>query len=596
MSEERKKSNKGKTALMFAFALTVLSSRASAAAAAAVPDMSGNFGEDTSKVDKAIKQSGGNPAYEALDINVYLATEQSHSTSYFYKTLDSIRDFAAYARNLNSNHVEGNIAVGKTNCELTYNTNVVKYGTNRYGTYKLYFASVDEFKRLPNIEIASGTKYELVLGFDHKVFTYDNGNKIGVIAGGVEYRFNVNGGYNNVSVRRATAEDKFADIDGTLNLLAQYGDAIMSDVSFDKADSAYSLGRAYDLIEKGSVTEGDVIVANVHADDLPSNESVVRALLEHNNGVRVIINVITDDTTKNVWFGNVNVANWTASASNVIFNFGSYTGSVSTGLNGGIFVAPYATFSNSGNVNGAVIASTINQTGEIHQVTNCDFHFYNDDIEDDTDTDTDEGEDVPDSDVPMGDSPEFDGDDDTDPTPEGGDDDTDPTPEGGDDDTDPTPEGGDDDTDPTPEGGDDDTDPTPEGGDDDTDPTPEGGDDDTDPTPEGGDDDTDPTPEGSDDDTDPTPEGGDDDTDPTPNGGDDDTDANDGEEILDGDVPLGDIPNSSSSIYYEDEEIRDMSTPLGDNPDTGVKPEAGLGIAAAGAAIAMAVSAKKKKS
>ena len=80
---------------------------------------------------------------------------------------------------------------------------------------------------------------------------------------------------------------------------------------------------------------------------------------------------------------------------------------------------------------------------------------------------------------------------------------------------------------------------------------------------------------------------------------DSDVDDADPEEIefLPDDVPLGEIPvdYDPNNPIHDDTIIEDIGVPMGENPNMGVEGPVGAGIAAVGAAVALAVASKKRK-
>ncbi len=642
--KKKRKPNKGKVAFMFAFAVTVLSSRAASLAASATTVPNDDF--DNQTTDSTQKDIGANPAYQKVGSNVFVATDRAHTAHNFTKELHDVRDYAVYGKTLNTFHVEGNVAADSVNVLDVFNSNVAQKGTNGNGVYTCYLGNVPDSTTI-KLDIYGDTEYELVLGFDFTPDTYDNGHGLCFKVGGVEYRIECGGKTDKVKLRKATEADTYSNITNVLDNIAAKGQELISDKNFSKDEEGSALSDALLAISCGDVKPGQTMVININADDLTADTENLNSLLVNNNGVKVIINVVTDENTKSVDFGNVTHEDWLRSGANVTFNFGTYTGDITTNMNAGNFIAPYASFSNGGVLSGSVVANTVTMGSEIHQVTNADSDA--DDVEekdeDDENKDVEENPEIPDdgdetegdadtdSDADEGDADadtdtdtDSDADDDVDNNGAnrvpGGEEETDPTPEpdepGGEDDTDSDtgdvedgdadsdddkdPEvppvvdnGGDGDGDepdePTP---DPDPEPTP---DPDPEPTP---DPDPEPTP---DPDPEPTPDPDpeptpDPDPEPTP---DPDPEPTPDPDRELTSPGDSiviedfEMIPDDDVPLGATPFEGNGVDIGGIEIPDDDVPLGANPYTGVVDHTGgLAMGAVGAAIALGLAAKKR--
>ncbi|MBP1544231.1 MAG: hypothetical protein J6A16_09050, partial [Oscillospiraceae bacterium] len=404
----KKRRIQSKAIATFAFALSLIASRSVttiSASAHSLPE-----GDMTRFIDE--RNSGGATAYTHVAPNTFVATSRSYSTYDFLSTLNGIKDFAVVANSLTSTHVEGTVCVSSINRADMYNTNCANEITN----YVCYLDKAPE-DTLMKFGVDSNTKYELVFGFDYEIISRDN-SSIVFTANGQAYKIEINGCAENLSIRKASADEKITDINGTLDQLAETGAALMNDeeCKYDASAEGSALRSALNAIADGRAVSGDTMIVNVHANELRQYENEIAKLLLENNGVRVIINVNTDGVT-DVNFGNINAGDWQQSCQNVIFNFGAFSGNIYTPTNGGIFVAPYATFNNGGNINGAVIANTVNQNAEIHQITG-DYEFSIDDDEDDPDDgieDPDDGDDETDDDdddVTDDDDDKTDGDDD----------------------------------------------------------------------------------------------------------------------------------------------------------------------------------------
>ncbi|MCH5203236.1 MAG: hypothetical protein J1F03_00740, partial [Oscillospiraceae bacterium] len=462
--EKRKKPNKGKVAFMFAFAVTVLGSRAGAMTASAAvnpgDDANNNNGDGQSQSQQ--NEIGSKEGYLKCGSNVYIASEEASAVKGLNNSLSGLKGFAAYTKDLNMYgiHVEGNICAETVNKFDVFNTNVadnfVKNNVDGFDVYTCYIAQPpQDGGDIIKVHMYEGTSYELVLGFDFEERFFDNGNQLGFSAGGKDYKIECED-KNRVTIRRATVDDKFADISGNLDLMAKAGQALINEVGYSADESGNSLEDAVFAIESKAVKPGQTIVASVHCNDLRSNGSYIEKLLTDNGGVNVIINVITDADTNYVDMGVANNGvNWNLSNANVTFNFGDYAGDVKASQMGGLIVAPNAHFFNDGVLSGSIFASDVKMNNEIHQITPDDGTVSSSDDEDQDDdqnvqdSEEDEESDEDDSNKNVDeDVVEDNGDDD-----DGGDDDETTGGDGGDDDTD---NDGDDTDDTTPDDGDDD--------------------------------------------------------------------------------------------------------------------------------------------
>ena len=381
--EKRKKTNKGKVAFMFAFAVTVLGSRAGAlsASAAVNPGDDANNDDNNNVTESARNDIGSNEAYLKCGSNVYIASEDASAVADFNNELSGYKGFAAYTKDLNMYgiHVEGNICAEKVNKFDVYNTNVAanfeRNGIEAPSVYTCYIAELpQEGDSTIKLGIYEGTSYDLVFGFDFEIVEGGDASKITFNAGGRDYIIDCQGHPEKVSIRRADANDSFTNIGAKLDSMATAGQNLIEEVGFSAEDSGSSLRDAVYAIETGAVQPGQTLVASVSINDLSANGEYLQKLLSRNGGVKVIINVITDDSTTYVDMGCVNdngddKINWNLSNANVTFNFGNYAGDIKTSQMGGIVVAPNAHFFNDGVLSGSVFASDVRMNNEIHQVT-----------------------------------------------------------------------------------------------------------------------------------------------------------------------------------------------------------------------------------
>ncbi|MCM1166162.1 MAG: hypothetical protein NC299_07155 [Lachnospiraceae bacterium] len=413
--KRKKKPNKGKTAFMFAFAVTVLSSRAASLAASATTVPTDDFDDRTT--DSTQKETGTGSAYQKVGGNVFVATEHAHTAHNFTKELHEVRNYGVFTKTLNSPHTEANVAADSTGSLDVFNSNMASKGTNGNGVYTCYLGSVPTDTTTIKLTIAEDTEYELVLGFDFTPdYTLDNGHKMGFWHGGVLYEVECGGKTDKVKLTRSDSSGTY--ITDVRDSIASAGQDLIDDKDLAITEDNFSaLYNAKEAIARGEVQSGQTMVVNVRADELTSDTENLNDLLVGNDGVKIIINVVTDENTESVDFGQVTHEDWLKSGANVTFNFGSYTGTITTNMNAGNFVAPYATFTVGGDLSGSIVAENVTLNNEVHQVTSADSDADNVEEKDDEEEKNDENGDVEENpetpDVPdTGD--EFEGDTDTD--------------------------------------------------------------------------------------------------------------------------------------------------------------------------------------
>ena len=164
MSDNKRRPNKRKTALMFAFAVTVLASRATALAASAQTSEDEALGLGSVNDTMDSLGSTGDPSYTPAGANVYVASSRSVAASKFLNALNEVKDFAAYAKTINNpGHFESNVCVGEMSDVDLFNDRYVD--TNKGGKYICYLGEAPE-NTLLKLKPVNDTKYELVLGFD----------------------------------------------------------------------------------------------------------------------------------------------------------------------------------------------------------------------------------------------------------------------------------------------------------------------------------------------------------------------------------------------------------------------------------------------
>ena len=111
---------------MFAFAVTVLSSRAVSLAASATPLSNDDFDNLTENSNE--QNTSKNSDYRKINQNVYIASEQAQAVKNFNNSLQLTRNYAVYAEKLNltvNQHVEGNVCVNETSGLDVFNSGIV---------------------------------------------------------------------------------------------------------------------------------------------------------------------------------------------------------------------------------------------------------------------------------------------------------------------------------------------------------------------------------------------------------------------------------------------------------------------------------------
>ena len=111
-NEKKKKSNKGKAAFMFAFAVTVLGSRAASLGASAAP-INSDEDFDNLTTDSINQGIGTDIEYYKVDSNVFAATDQAKCVNDLTKAVKDVNHYGIFANTLNiergSQHIESNI-------------------------------------------------------------------------------------------------------------------------------------------------------------------------------------------------------------------------------------------------------------------------------------------------------------------------------------------------------------------------------------------------------------------------------------------------------------------------------------------------------
>ena len=332
---KKKRRIQNKSVAMFAFALSLIASRSVATISASANTL--DINQDEYRLTDERNAGTGASAYTKIGANTYLATGKSYSTYNFINSLKRVNGFSAVANKVDSCHLEATVATSNLNTLDMFNGNAVANNTVASKEYTCYLAEPPANTTI-KIKPAPGTHYTLILDFSFSEIREDNGNQKGFVANGVKYLIedrNV-----DVSFVRAESGVTFTDLGGALHDIANTGDGLMSDkdAAYDAETEVNGLESAVRAIQDGRAQFGETLIVNIHANDLQRHEKDINTLLSDNKGVQVIINVATDGVDS-VYFGNGN-GNWNISFGKVVFNFGSYNGSINTNLLGGTVVAP----------------------------------------------------------------------------------------------------------------------------------------------------------------------------------------------------------------------------------------------------------------
>ncbi len=313
------------------------------------------------------------------------------------KSLAVASNFDIYAEKFNENcHIDGNIAVkelttdtyletlrkggytaggtgvpGLDTYSIVYNGNHLKYQTIESGAY------VFSGGNLSVDNLNGGSK--LIDITDNLDAADTDADKIQVIADAVVENY----GANMSEEEKAALEKRVkreADIDGSLEDIAKKAEALRSKyVKQDGVTASNVVDDARAMIQSGVITSDDTIIIYATIDDLnDSSASALSAkldkLLKDNKdvGATIIMNVLSnaDDAELVITTPLNGNGAYEPATSYMIWNFGNYGGKVTyqSGTEGRI-VAPKATVTNNGPVDGTVIAKTAIQNAgqEIHQ-------------------------------------------------------------------------------------------------------------------------------------------------------------------------------------------------------------------------------------
>lgn len=217
MSENKRKPGK-KTTAFLALAAALLASNAVSVMAAAEETSGSDFVQNPDLTD--VKYTGGTPAYTKINDNVFVATRQAKALKEYYDALNEVKDFGLYARTASINHIEGNACFGSTGSINQDYNRVHSMQTIKSGRYVVYLDSAEDLGDavLKMSNLPSGTKYELVLGFDYTPITVNN--NVGFEVGGKRYY--IEGSEHkkaDFTLRRAQADESSFDISANLDKL-----------------------------------------------------------------------------------------------------------------------------------------------------------------------------------------------------------------------------------------------------------------------------------------------------------------------------------------------------------------------------------------
>ena len=329
MSENKRKTGK-KTTAFLALAAALLASNAVSVMAAAEETSGSDFVQNPDLTD--VKYTGGTPAYTKINDNVFVATRQAKALKEYYDALNEVKDFGLYARTASINHIEGNACFGSTGAVNQDYNRVHSMQTIKSGRYVVYLDSAEDLGDavLKMSNLPSGTKYELVLGFDYTPITFNN--NVGFEVGGKRYY--IEGSEHkkaDFTLRRAQADESSFDISANLDKLGTTGVKLMDSVGkVENGDVVSTFRDASEAIRTGKVSAGETMILNIDANEFDHNQNelprAVTELLNLNSGVDVVINVDTSNYSgSKLQIRNINNEQF-KTGSNVVWNFGDYAG------------------------------------------------------------------------------------------------------------------------------------------------------------------------------------------------------------------------------------------------------------------------------
>ena len=287
-----------------------------------------------------------------------LSTEEITNINELLVSLKKIENFAVFANEISStNNIYGNICVSKSVSALTIN-----------------LAQFDE-NNSKNFSYIGDTTFPIQIIENSYLAPINVGPSVSVEPQSKNEIF-VNGEVlKNVLVTELTAEeytDATTKIEHVLDNFSIIGDSIKNEVdtSFYK-EQTNSFTSINKLFEDNIIKEGDVVCINIDYTQLIDSEDLFSNLINNNPKATVVVNVITDSNIP-----SINIPKGFSNepyelSSFVIWNFGSYTGSIDMSNEMlGIIVAPKAEIlQTKGNFRGELISNIVDSNVEITQGT-----------------------------------------------------------------------------------------------------------------------------------------------------------------------------------------------------------------------------------
>ena len=329
--------------------------------------------------------------------------------------LNSINGFGVYADTYKDTvgHIEGEVAANKAEAGTIIPSNSSVLGAENNYSY-IGEGSVTDFKSSK----ANGKQSDamLIVGSDNVQIgttlwseeiandkTMDPGNKNALkdnakkVDASDAVKVDAEG---NVSIDRKELEKAIKAVDGkadpkklddivnamkineNLDDIAKAGSDIITamsskDTTNTVAGDVQQIKNLEALLKNGSsLTKDDIVILNISADTLldtadANGGHLLGDLVDANSkGVTIVLNVLPGaDQSKITIAQQMNSTQWAKNNSYLIWNFGSYDKDVEFKEHlGGIVVAPKASVVADSNVDGAVIAESYENKGELHQI------------------------------------------------------------------------------------------------------------------------------------------------------------------------------------------------------------------------------------
>lgn len=366
-------------------------------------------------VKKALEQGGelGSYLYTAEDGSIYVVTkivkttttqkdgettetkteEREPFSDFTYSTddlLGDIKNFAVFAKEYTVNSdMEGNIAVG------TLHFNGGNVGVDQS---KLQGEFGDGYK-------SDGNNFTSTSYKDNDTVSY-----IGTIASSGEVRFHTTGAALVVGSQNAVSSDGqnyfLTDENGHTVKLTD-GNSKISDVYVATKETEIDFDKAFEQLEKyatklagtsanaqinqtggdsnnpqytisGTETETGVYVVSVDISCFNNNSGFINVTLPENSQLVINVTGLVDGESyslnRQLQMNGQTIGQWDSAASNIMFNFGTYAGTLDFGeTSKGVILAPKATVQINTTHDGSVIAEKVSNTnGEIHKTLSWD--------------------------------------------------------------------------------------------------------------------------------------------------------------------------------------------------------------------------------